>query len=176
MGAWAATDTGSGLGSTDALSVLMRGARAATDKGGSDSTDTFSILVASGTGNIRSERRLRFNRRSLHINEGTGHHRQDRLRFDWCLLRMNGMGHISPGRWISWGWGSLLLHIHIVGGGIKRVGGGSTGVITSFFCLLVLTDDMVWGRVRFWRFDFFCEAGHRLTKKSNPSWGLISHP
>ena len=60
LGAWAAMDTGSGSGSTDALSILMRGARAATDKGGSDSTDTFSILVASGTGNIRSERRLRF--------------------------------------------------------------------------------------------------------------------
>ena len=38
-------------------------------------------------------------------------------------------------------------------------GGGSTGVVASFFCLLVLTDDMGGGGLRFWGFDFFCEAG-----------------
>ena len=32
-------------------------------------------------------------------------------------------------------------------------GGGLTGVVASFFCLLVFTNDMV-GGVRFWEFDF----------------------
>ena len=47
-------------------------------------------------------------------------------------------------------------------------GGGSTGVVASFFCLLVLTDD-IGGGVRFWGFDFVCEAPAH--KKSNPSCG-----
>jgi hypothetical protein len=38
------------------------------------------------------------------------------------------------------------------------VWGGLTGVVVSFFCLLVLTDDMVGGGVVL-GVRFFCEAG-----------------
>ena len=66
------------------------------------------------------------------------------------ILQLGSYLMLAHRRWLccllpSTSWGSLLLHI---------VGGGSTGVIASFFCLLVLTDDMV-GRGSIWGFDFF---------------------
>jgi hypothetical protein len=41
---------------------------------------------------------------------------------------------------------------------ITGAGGGSTGRRILLLSLLVLTDDMVGGGVRFWGFDLFCEA------------------
>ena len=127
LGAWAATDTGSGSGSTDALSILMRGARAATDKGGSDLTDVFSILVVRATsgpdGGSGSTDTLSILMRARAPTDKGG---------SGCLLHFNGTGRIRPGRRLSWGWGSLLLHI--VGGGYQ----GRGGRLDGGHCVLLL--------------------------------------